>query len=194
LDITVEDLEYLNPSYRKQFIPATEEFNTLVLPKQKVGLFMANETDLYSMNQEVSAPAIAAVEKISTPGEQKKHTIRSGETLSSIASKYRCSVNDLKDWNKLRGNTIHPGDKLIVYTAAATKPKTQAVAEEKTKTVTAEKAKETSDENKFHTIQKGDTLWKIANENGITISELKRLNNISNDNHPLKIGAKIKVG
>ena len=155
---------------------------------------MANETDLYNMNQEISAPAIAAVEKISGTGEQKKHTIKSGETLSSIASKYRCSVSDLKDWNKLRGNTIHPGDKLIVYTAAATKPKTEVAAEQKPKVETAQPEKATSGENKFHTIQTGDTLWKIANENGITISELKRLNNISNDNHPLKIGAKIKVG
>ena len=155
---------------------------------------MANETDLYNMNQEVSPPAVAAVEKISVPGEQKKHTIRSGETLSSIASKYRCSVSDLKDWNKLKGNTIHPGDKLIVFTAAPVKTKTTVAAEEKPKAATTQPEKITSGENKFHTIQKGDTLWKIANENGITIPELKRLNNISNDNHPLKIGAKIKVG
>lgn len=153
---------------------------------------MANETDLYNMNQEISTPAVAAVEKISGTGEQKKHTIKSGETLSSIASKYRCSVSDLKDWNKLKGNTIHPGDKLTVYTPVKSKPET--VAEEKPKAATEQAEKTSTGENKFHTIQKGDTLWKIANENGITISELKRLNNISNDNHPLKIGAKIKVG
>ncbi len=191
LDISVEDLEYLNPSYRKQLIPATSTFNSLVLPKQKVGLFLANETDLYNMNQEVAAPAVAAVEKISTTGEQKKHTIKSGETLSSIASKYRCSVSDIKDWNNLRGNTIHPGDKLVVFTAVTAKAKPAPA--EKSSTVTP--AKVSSDGgSKYHTIQKGDTLWGIANENGITISELKRLNNISSDKHPLKIGEKIKVG
>lgn len=195
LDISVEDLEYLNPSYRKQLIPATGEFNTLVLPKQKVGLFLANETDLYNMNQEIYTPAVAAVEKITTTGEQKKHTIKSGETLSSIASKYRCSVSDLKDWNKLKGNTIHPGDKLTVYMATSAPEKETAKAETKKeeKSVSNEAAK-TATENKYHTVQKGDTLWKIANENGTTISELKRLNNISSDNHPLKIGAKIKIG
>ncbi len=193
LDISVTDLEYLNPSYRKFFIPATTTFNTLVLPKQKVGLFLANEIDLYNMNQEVITPFVAvdAVQKISATSEQKKHTIKSGETLSSIASKYHCSVIDLKDWNNLKGTTIHPGDKLIVYTALTKKPAVAPV-EKSSSTVTA-KAKP-SQESKYHIIQKGDTLWGIANQNGITISELKRLNNISTDNPTLKIGAKIKVG
>ncbi len=189
LDISVEDLEYLNPSYRKQLIPASTVFNTLVLPKQKVGLFLANETDLYNMNQEISAPAVAAVEKINATGEQKRHTIKSGETLSSIAAKYHCSVSDLKDWNNLRGTTIHPGDKLNVFTVVTTK--TKAAPVEKSSSAVVVK---TSTDTKFHTIQKGDTLWGIANQNGITIAELKRLNNISTDNPTLKIGAKIKVG
>jgi len=189
LDITVEDLEYLNPSYRRHLIPATGTFNTLVLPKQKVGLFLANETDLYLMNKEVSAPEVA-VQKISTTGEQKKHTIKSGETLSSIAAKYRCSVSDLKDWNNIRGNMIHPGDKLIVFTASSTK--TKQAPPEKSNTETAKT--NTSQGDKYHTIQKGDTLWGIANQNGITIAELKRLNNFSSDNPTLKIGVKIKVG
>jgi len=140
------------------------------------------------MNQEVAAPAVAAVEKIVATGEQKKHTIRSGETLSSIASKYRCSVTDLKDWNKLRGNTIHPGDKLIVFIAAApVKTKTETK-------LNTDEPKKSSSESKYHVVQKGDTLWKIANDNGITITEIKKLNNISSDNHPLKIGAKVKIG
>jgi len=43
------------------------------------------------------------------------HTVRSGDTLSGIASKYRCSVSDLKRWNGLRSTLIRPGQKLRIY-------------------------------------------------------------------------------
>lgn len=185
LDISMEDLEYLNPSYRRHLIPATETFNTLVLPKQKVGLFLANENDLYNMNHEPSAPAVA-VQKIATTSSKNTHIVKSGETLSSIAARYRCSVRDLQDWNNLRGTTIRPGDKLNVLTAAG---KPQSATVQKTGSNGTTSAKE-----KYYIVQKGDTLWRIASENGISVNELKRLNNISSDKHPLKIGEKIKIG
>lgn len=193
LGITMEDLEYLNPSYRKHVIPGTKDYNTLVLPKSKLGVFLANENDIYRINTVVQTPALEAVHKISTPGEEKKHTVRSGETLSSISAKYHCSISDLKDWNNLRTTVIHPGDRLTVYTAATEPAKASAEQETKAEQKNTEQAgKNTA--AKYHIVQKGDTLWRIATDNGTTISELKRLNNISSDNHPLKIGEKIKVG
>lgn len=53
--------------------------------------------------------------KVYTPAsEWTTHTVRSGDTLSSIASKYGCSVSDLQTWNKLSGSTILAGQKLKV--------------------------------------------------------------------------------
>lgn len=42
------------------------------------------------------------------------HTVRSGESLGVIASNYRSSVRQIKDWNHLRSDMIRPGQKLIV--------------------------------------------------------------------------------
>lgn len=42
------------------------------------------------------------------------HTVRSGETLSGIASKYHCTVNDIKKWNNLKSTVIRPGQKLKI--------------------------------------------------------------------------------
>ncbi len=42
------------------------------------------------------------------------HTVRSGETLSGIAAKYRCTVNDIKKWNNLKSTVIRPGQKLKI--------------------------------------------------------------------------------
>ncbi len=49
----------------------------------------------------------------STAGS-KTHTVGAGETLYSISRKYSVSVEDLKKWNKLSGNTLNKGQKLVI--------------------------------------------------------------------------------
>ena len=44
----------------------------------------------------------------------KTHTVKKGETLSSISRKYGCTVNDLKKWNGLKSNTVRVGQKLKI--------------------------------------------------------------------------------
>ncbi|PAF11592.1 peptidoglycan-binding protein, partial [Shouchella clausii] len=41
-------------------------------------------------------------------------TVNKGDTLWSIAQKHEVSVQDIKNWNGLSGNLIHPNDKLDV--------------------------------------------------------------------------------
>src|SRR5690606_12406758 len=43
------------------------------------------------------------------------HTVRRGDSLGKIASRYGVSVTNLKQWNDLQRNTIHPGQQLKVY-------------------------------------------------------------------------------
>ncbi|MBX2870640.1 MAG: LysM peptidoglycan-binding domain-containing protein [Saprospiraceae bacterium] len=45
---------------------------------------------------------------------RKYHKVRSGETLSGIARKYRCSVRQLQRWNGIRGSLIRVGQRLVV--------------------------------------------------------------------------------
>ena len=44
----------------------------------------------------------------------KTHVVKKGETLSSIASKNHCTVNELKKWNGIKGNNIQAGQKLKI--------------------------------------------------------------------------------
>ena len=48
---------------------------------------------------------------------KKVHLVRSGENLSVIAGKYRCTTSQIKSWNKgkVRGTTVYKGQKLFVY-------------------------------------------------------------------------------
>ena len=49
-----------------------------------------------------------------TKSTVKTHTVKKGETLSSISRKYGCTVNDLKKWNGLKSNTVKVGQKLKI--------------------------------------------------------------------------------
>ena len=43
------------------------------------------------------------------------HTVRNGDSLSRIASRYHVRVADLHRWNKIKGKYLQPGQKLRVY-------------------------------------------------------------------------------
>ena len=43
------------------------------------------------------------------------YTVRNGDSLSRIASKYRVSVNDLHRWNTIKGKYLQPGQRLKLY-------------------------------------------------------------------------------
>lgn len=66
--------------------------------------------------------------KASTKKKKAKttsHKVKSGESLSTIAGKYGVTVNELKKANNLKGNTIHPGDKLKVPSKKKSKSKSK---------------------------------------------------------------------
>ncbi|MEN3039326.1 MAG: LysM peptidoglycan-binding domain-containing protein, partial [Candidatus Kryptonium sp.] len=44
------------------------------------------------------------------------HRVKRGDTLYSIAEKYNVSVGEIKRWNRLRGNLIKEGQRIVIYT------------------------------------------------------------------------------
>ncbi len=116
------------------------------------------------------------------------HTVKSGESLGSIANKYQCTVNQLKQWNDLSSSTLQVGQKLRLSVPSATS-KTAAKPE-----TTTSRPPQISQGGKyfFYTIQSGDNLWDIADKYDVTVSQIKNLNNLKNSSR-LKPGQKIKI-
>lgn len=115
--------------------------------------------------------------------DKNTHVVKNGENLGLIAQKYKCKTTDLKSWNNLKDNTIHPGQKLIVYAPV----KNSSTSE------SDKKPESESGGYVYHTIRKGDTLWDIAKlYDGVTVEQIKELNKISNSKK-LKPGQKLKV-
>lgn len=99
---------------------------------------------------------------------QNYYTVKSGDSLWSIAKKFNVSVADLKDSNGLVSSLLSIGQVLKIPVQEQ---------EEESKNV--------------YVVKKGDSLYKIAKEYDTTINELIKLNNLSNTN--LSIGQILKI-
>ena len=93
------------------------------------------------------------------------YTVRRGDALSSIARRQKVSVSNLKKWNKLKSNNIKVGQKL-------------KLSKSQTKPI-------------FYTVKKGDVLGSIARKHKVSVSNLKRWNNLRSNN--IGIGKKLKI-
>jgi membrane-bound lytic murein transglycosylase D len=62
-----------------------------------------------------SAPARPAPRRVESAPEKVIHRVRRGDTLFSIAKRYDTTVQDLKEWNRLRGNAIQIGQRLTIF-------------------------------------------------------------------------------
>lgn len=103
------------------------------------------------------------------------YKVKSGDTLSSIATRHGVSVSDLKKWNKLSSNNIQTGQTLKV------KESTQAAAKETP-----------SGEYIMYTIQSGDSFYSIAkNYPGISAQDIMDFNGLSSSR--IKPGMKIRI-
>lgn len=103
-----------------------------------------------------------------TEGNQY-YTVLKGDTLYSIAQKYNMSLDELKALNNKTNNLINVGDVLLIKTF--TEP--------------------SNGEYATYIVEKGDTLYSIANKYNLTVAELKSLNNLTSDT--LSIGQNLKV-
>ena len=97
------------------------------------------------------------------------YTVQAGDTLYSIANKYNTTVSNLKAINKLNTNNIYVGQQLLLD----------------------EQKPESGSNINTYIVQRGDTLYSIANKYNTTISNLKTLNNLSSN--LLSVGQQLKV-
>ena len=108
------------------------------------------------------------------------YTVKAGDTLYRIAYNHGISLTTLLSINGLsETSTIRPGQQLAVSGSA------------KTTTTTSAKTVSYSTGASTHTVQAGDTLFRIAKNNGLTLSELKALNGLTSNN--IRVGQVLKV-
>jgi len=107
------------------------------------------------------------------------HVVQAGDTLSAIAKKYSISVVDLIALNKLSSNMIYVGDRLVLPNSVVVEQEAPAKEETSAPTTPGETPSNTA--TSVYTVVAGDTLYKIAAANSLTLSGLKSLNSLTGD-------------
>lgn len=92
------------------------------------------------------------------------HTIKTGDTLFSIARNYNTTVARVKADNQLSSDKLTIGNTLRIVRSA---PQTAQVPQERLQ---------------YHTVQNGETLFGISRRYGTTVDALQRLNNLTGTN------------
>lgn len=118
----IDEIRALNPQYIKDIIPGENETYVLRLTNDVITKFVDNEEKVYTHNYAVYFPD-KDVEKMLKDAKKNddgsgnliRHKIKSGETLGSIALKYKVSVKQLMKWNGLRNSKIRAGKYLKIY-------------------------------------------------------------------------------
>lgn len=198
--ICVEDLEFLNPAIQNRLLPSSHQHIAIRVPKEKAELITANKEqfadavkltterslELRASNnkpQAVRTVANASSTTNSSAGQQEKilYLVKSGDVLGSIAQRNGTTVNKLMAWNNLKNNKIQVGQKLVIY-------KNQSSFDN----MIAQNSNSSTSVPQSYTVQPGDTLWLISKKlNGITVEQLKKLNNLHSDQ--IKPGQKLKI-
>ncbi|KAA8460317.1 LysM peptidoglycan-binding domain-containing protein, partial [Weissella paramesenteroides] len=114
-----------------------------------------------------TAGAAAALAGSSVVASADSITVKSGDTLYALAAAHHVTVDELVSANKIaNANLIFTGQKIELPGSSATSAQSTASS-----AATKPAAKGTS-----YTVKSGDTLWAIANANGLTLSELLSAN------------------
>ncbi len=185
LGIEEEEVKRLNPIYKRDYIPKTDPEQCVYLPLELIGELVSNEDSLYAIEySKYTKPTYSSNTTTNTilkpnnsyNGAYQYHKVKSGETLGTIAERYRTTVSTVQRMNGLRSTRIYVGQRLKVKKSAAT---TNTTPTNTTST-------------KYYSVRKGDTFGKIAQRHNKTITQLKRLNPRVNIDR-LSIGQKIRV-
>ena len=118
----------------------------------------------------ISAASLTALSAVAAANiSASEITVDSGDTLWSLSSEAGKTVEEVKSLNNLTSDLIFPGDVLKID------------GEVKNAPAPTEETKEVATDATTYTIEAGDTLFSIANQFNVTVSDLQEWNNLSTD-------------
>jgi membrane-bound lytic murein transglycosylase D len=121
----------------------------------------------------------------------KFHKVKKGDNLGEIAEKYDVAMSDIKKWNKLKSNNVPLGKKLKIVTNERVVTTVRKLVKSEALAANEKSKKEVENADDFYIVEKGDNLAAIAKKHNVTIDDLKKWNNLQDNN--IQLESKLKV-
>ncbi len=166
-DVTSDDLHNLYKNLKTK-------------PKQ-IPIEQPNVEKKVNQEKKVDSEKKSEATKQQKASENVYHVIAEGDTMYKIAGKYGIKVSELCRLNNMQETDILQIGRKLLVKSKSTSNKQQTSTKPKQNTT-----------GQYHTIEEGDTLYKIAGKYNTKVSELCRLNNIQ-ETTILQIGMKLRV-
>ncbi|WP_296146361.1 LysM peptidoglycan-binding domain-containing protein [uncultured Flavobacterium sp.] len=167
-----------------------------IVSMEKVSTTIVRKTPKPS--KDTTNTAIASVEKKATKeivledaskkeiaDESEFYTVQKGDNLNSIAKKYGVTTAQIREWNNMEDTNVLLGSQLKLI-----KAENAPIAETKAEKTEQQIASSVKEQQQY-LVKKGDSLFSIAKKSGVTVENIKKWNDISNEN--IKPGMKLKI-
>lgn len=165
-----DEITFLNPHLRRGMTPPGTKPYKVHVPVGTTDLFAAN----FPAIREAEGAAWAKKSRnMGTNNQLVRHRVRRGETLSTIASRYRTRVSSIQRANNMgRRTVIREGAILMIPTGRYYQA--------------------SSGQTVHHRVRRGESLWKIANQYKVRLRDLMAWNGL-NSNSVLRPGQRLVI-
>lgn len=202
LKIPIDDIRRYNPQFKNDVIPGGYKGYSLNLPIDKLTAFIDNEESIfaYKPDQFFSHRKVAGLDVVGGGSSSNTKTItyrvKKGDSLSKIANRYGVSSAQIRSWNGLSSSRLSVGRRLKIYRTIAPAAESAKSDTELTSNISSIEGKYTGTPiagdnttvekqaktiTSYYKVRRGDTWTKIAQRNNVTISDIKKWNNIKNN-------------
>lgn len=212
--VSMETIDFLNPAFNRKSIPASARGYYLTMPSkvmEKVRVYLETNRPDGALKPELitsmNAPKVRDVSAASALVEES-HEVSSGETLEALAKMYGCSVDKIKEWNKLDSTAVAPGQFLKIFRAKNWKLRVErmetfslipmlklGLLEQEAKIV-APSAKDLAPEQEafqYYVTTRPESIFEIADRfPGAKLQDILKINEL-NSNRIIRAGTRLKI-
>ena len=113
------------------------------------------------------------------------YTVKSGDSVWGISHSFGITMAQLIEWNNIKNNFIYPGQKLTIKGGQSAGSSTTNTGNNASSGNTSGNTNTSGSTGQAtgakYTVKSGDSVWKIANDHGISMNQLIEWNNIKNN-------------